>query len=264
MPDYICDPNRAITIQFTHRAADGTILGLWIPAVIQDKPLRDQVEAGRNIYDSYSATIGVGYVPDFAMRPCIHSALLDRPTGIGATISKATCSQYWRCFQEYIGGYQKYPKKELMARRMEIAPGVFTPSPTEEACIRSAFAKIGGLRDAYNHCGCSEIYPQWPGASEYTSGAIKNNPGKNLYYIIKDSYVEYINRPAPGPHDQVTPTTIPITQVTPTTMPYTQEAEIDPDLAAMLEQLEKAKKGSQTMLLVIGVGVVLALLVLKK
>jgi len=271
VPDTICDPNRATSTTFSYTHPKGTLY-LYVPPVMSDKALRDRVIAGKSLYDAYAETVGVDKLPDFAMRPGIKTALMDKGF-YNLTMAKRTCDQYWRCFQEYTAGFQKYPETNLLDRRMQIAPGVFTPSPAEEKCIRETYAKIGSLRDAYNVCGASEIFPYWPGALEYLAIAIAANPTKNLYWAIKAHYTNYIlslpGSPAvtkpvsPGVTKPISPFTIP---VSPITIVPEEPEPLDPDYLAVMAELEEMRKSraQMTTYLMIGGAAVLGFMFLGR
>lgn len=256
VPNYICTPDRSISTMFSYKHADGRSLHLWLPGVIHDLILRENVEKGMSVYDAYVASgVGADKAPGMAMRPCIRSALLTK--GYGMTIAKTTCDQYWHCFQEYIRGYQKYPVADALGRRMEIAPGVFAPGKTEETCIRDTYMKLRSLRDAYNYCGCAEIYPALPGAAEFIAGKIAEKPRFNLYWAIKEHYILYrTGEPVPT----VVPTPIPV-EPTPAPEP-TPGPEPEPTtfIPVTLPPEEEEKAGISWLPLVLGGVVVFALM----
>jgi len=267
VPDYICDPNRAGSTAFSHRTKEGYILQLWLPSIMHDGPLRTAVIGGASLYDAYAATMGVAKVPDFPMRPCIRSALLVRQQVAGQSLAKSTCDQYWRCFQEYTSGVQAYPRPGEMDRRMQIAPGIFTPSPREEKCIRESFFKIGSLRDAYNYCKCADIFPTWPGAVAHISQAIRANPGKNLYWVIKEHYLASILPIEEEPEDvyitpvvtrEYTPYTTPAitTPVVtkPKEIPTPEDADQAAAAAATAAEEERARQKKTQLYVLLGVA----------
>lgn len=194
VPDAICDPDRALrkTFTFSHYAAT---LRLTVPTVLEDKILRSLVVRGYSLYDAYRLGMGTDYLPSAALRNCVKAALLyrywDAEEGRWKSApGKFTCDSYWRCFQEYTNAFVKHPAIDPLDRRMEIADGIFTPSPVESKCIRESFTtETGNLLASYEACGCPEIYPTWPGAATWISQGIKNNPQLNLYYMIKDHYM---------------------------------------------------------------------------
>ena len=255
VPNYVCSPDRSISAAFSYTSKEGIILRLWMPSVIHDIILRENITKGLSVHDAYVASgVGAKKVPDMTMRPCIRSALLTK--GYEFSIAKSTCDQYWHCFQEYINGFVKHPAPDPLDRRMELGPGVFTPSPKEEKCIRETFAKIRSLRDSYNHCGCADIYPPLTGAAEYISASITANPGKNLYWTIKEHYISYRTgqlRPEPTPTPAPTPEPTPAPEPTPGPEP-------EPTIIPVTPTEEEEKAGINWLPLLIGGVVVFALM----
>jgi hypothetical protein len=239
---------------------------------MHDGPLRSTVIGGASLYDAYAATMGLDKLPDSAMRPCIRSALLVREQVAGTSLAKSTCDQYWRCFQEYTSGVQAYPRADVTDRRMQIAAGVFTPSPREEKCIRESFVKIGSLRDAYNYCKCADIFPTWPGAVEHISRAIRANPGTNLYWVIKEHYLASILPVPEEEPEEVYITPVVTREYTPyitpaVTTPVVTEAKEIPtpeDRDEVILPVEPAKEKNVLLYVVLGVAGFALLLQFRK
>lgn len=261
--DAICPPERALrkTFTFPHYAAT---LNLTVPSVLEDKIMRSLIVKGYSLYDTYRYGMGADYIPDAALRNCIRSALAyrywDAEDGRWKSApGKFTCDSYWRCFQEYTRAFVKHPALDPLDRRMELADGIFTPSPAESKCIRESFTtQTGNLLASYQACGCPEIYPTWPGAATWISTGIKNNPQLNLYYMIKDHYmlstVGTTHPPA---------TAVPVCPgITP--LPVSPGL-VEPDKAALLKEAEELLQREKLLkLLAVGGGVALVLFLMKK
>lgn len=239
--DSICDPDRGSRTRFTFNHYAAT-LWLWVPSLLEDKLMRGMIVKGSGLHETYATCMGVDFLPDYAMRPCVRSALqyryYDAQEGRWKSAGgKFTCDSYYRCFQEYTNAFQKHLVGDPLNRRMEIATNIFTPSPAEEKCIRETFIKTGDLFGSYSSCGCPDIFPQWPGAAEWISKSIANNPTLNLYWIIKDNYMLYTAGTVQPPDASV-----PKDGITPSVSP----GLVDPDYASLLKETEELLKRSAT------------------
>lgn len=261
--DAICPPDRMLrkTFTFPHYAAT---LRLTVPTVVEDKIMRNFIVHGYSLYDTYRLGMGIDNVPDAALRPCVRNVLAyrywDPEDGQWKSApGKFTCDSYWRCFQEYTNAFVKHPATDILDRRMELSPGIFTPSPREEKCIRETFTtQTQNLLAAYQACGCPEIYPTWPGAEAFISNAIKFNPLVNLYPVIKDHYMTSTvgTTHPPGTAVPVCPGITPL--------PVSPGLE-DPDKAALIKEGEELlQRDKLVKLLAIGGGVALVLMLMKK
>jgi len=257
----ICPEKRANRTSFTfsHYAAS---LRLWVPSVLEDQVMRSLIVKGYSLHQTYSLGMGTDYIPDAALRPCIRTVLSYRyfdPNDAQwkSAPGKFTCDSYYRCFQEYTSAFAKHPAADPLDRRMEIAPGIFTPSPAEEKCIRETVTKTGNLRGAYQSCGCPEIYPTWPGADGWISQAIRNNPLSNLYWTIKDHYM-LSTAGTTQPPASVIP-------VTPGGQLPQSPGMVDPNYAALLKESEELMARDRILkFLAIGGGVALIVILINK
>jgi len=266
VPDAVCSPERMLrkTFTFPHYAAT---LILTVPSLVEDRIMRSAIIKGHSLHETYRIGMGIDNIPEAALRPCIRNVLAYRywdpeDAKWKSAPGKFTCDSYWRCFQEYTDAFVKHPAADPLDRRMELSPGIFTPSPREEKCIRESFTtKTGDLLASYQACGCPDIYPTWPGAATWISSAIKNNPQINLYPVIKDHYMTSTvgTTHPPGTAVPVCPGITPLPPVSP--------GLVEPDKAALLKEAEELlQRDKLVKLLAVGGGValVLVLMLMKK
>jgi len=132
--------------------------------------------------------------------------------------------------------------------------------------------KIGSLRDAYNYCKCADIYPTWPGAVEHISQAIRANPTKNLYWVIKEHYLASILPVPEEEPEEVYITPVVTREYTPyitpavTTPVVTKAKEIPTpeDADEVILPIEPAKEKNVLLYVVLGVAGLALLLQFRK
>lgn len=178
--------------------ADGLVL--WVPNLMEDTRLRYCLERGVSLKKAYGE-VGISLLyPYDPIVPCVEEVLktkyYDTKTGTWKTAGgQFTCIGFHKCITEYANALRKYPG----AKRMEIAPGVFAPSPQEQTCIQDDYYRNKNLLAAYTRCGAGDILPGWSGALAFLSNALDTEPAGNLYEIIKTSYRLSTVTPTPTP-----------------------------------------------------------------
>lgn len=165
-------------------------LRLTAPNALEDKLIRWCMEdRGLSLKDSYAYANASSIYPDTALVPCITEVFktkwFDPMSGEWKrTGGQFTCIGFQKCFVEYLTAGREYPG----GKRMEIAPGIFAPSPKEELCIKQDYYKNKDIRAAYIRCVAGDIIPGWSGALAFISNALDTEPMGSLYEIIKLSY----------------------------------------------------------------------------
>lgn len=186
-------------------------LRLTAPNALEDKTIRWCMEdRGLSLRDSYAYANALSIYPDTALVPCITEVFktkwFDPLTGQWKrTGGQITCIGFQKCFVEYLTAGREYPG----GRRMEIAPGIFAPSPKEEFCIKQDYYRNKDIRAAYIRCVAGDIIPGWSGALAFISNALDTKPMGSLYEIIKTSYrlaTLYPTTPAVSPPVSPPPT----------------------------------------------------------
>lgn len=189
-------------------------LSLTVPNAVEEKIIRWLIDQGKSLSQAYREAGSVWIIPDEGIRPCISEVLrtkwYNQQTGTWETagIGQWTCTKFFNCFEEYIKAQRDWPEASLQDRRMEIAPGVYTPSAAEDACIRKDFFLNRDIVAAFERCNASAILPRWPGALTFIASALSNCPTCHLYQIMKDSYRLQAIQPPAKP--SITPPTSPV------------------------------------------------------
>jgi len=199
-------------------------LTLVVPNLAEDTQIRWQMERGVKMTDAYKRAGASRFIPDPAIRSCIslvfQTPYFDLETGTWKTSAgKYTCIGFQKCLQEYAEGQAISPEDDPENRRLLIAPGVFAPSPAEEACIKQTFLSIASITDAYEQCGADDILPEWPGAADFIQNAFITAISEQkrlppLYTLTKRSHQLYAIQPPDEDPNLPTPAT-PVAPVTP-------------------------------------------------
>lgn len=198
-------PDECLPYTPTRRTFREGSLKLTVPSILEDKKIRWLLERGKSLEDAYKDANAWYIIPDAAMRDCIELVFkipyFDPQSGEWKTApGQFTCVGFHKCFQDYVKAQAAFPEQEYAARRMRIAPGVYSPGPAEEACIQQAFLKQIPLDEAYGQCGAGDIIPSWPGALQdiataYVTAIGKNKPFPPIYDITKRSHQLFALKP---------------------------------------------------------------------
>lgn len=165
-------------------------LRLTVPNALEDKSIRWCMEdRGLSLRDSYAYANALSIYPPDPVVPCVTDVFktkwFDPISGQWKrTGGQFTCIGFHKCFVEYLTAGREYPG----GKRMEIASGIFAPSPKEEFCIKQDYYRNKDIRAAYIRCVAGDIIPGWSGALAFISNALDTEPMGSLYEIIKTSY----------------------------------------------------------------------------
>lgn len=190
VPTGACEPKDP-TRKLFRTPHEPDIQDLWVPNWLEDARVRWVISQGETLEHAYQYANIYDIIPPITLRPCVLDALktkgLDPTTGESVTLpGNFTCQQFFQCYIQYVQGKRESPP--LKPDRMKIAENLFAPSPSEEQCIRQKFYTLNDIEAAYAACDCSDIFPDFSNAKALMEKAIRTQPGKNLYYLIKVLY----------------------------------------------------------------------------
>lgn len=168
---------------------------LYVPSALEDKQLRYLVDQGIGIVPAYGQIFPgqtARLLPPEGMRECCRQVLREKILNAESKFVlgswSMTCEGYHRCLESYALAIREDHKRG----RMFIAPGLYSPSPDEERCIRGRFSLHRDLARAYMECDAQDILPDFPFALELISKGLINDQGKDikqpLYKIILTAY----------------------------------------------------------------------------
>ena len=177
-------------------------IALVVPNPVEDLQIRQRMYIGGSLASAYGYAGALAAYPIEPLRGCCEAVL--RAKRFNAALGKYvlqtwqfTYDEFYRCISEYVRAVLEFPDDP---GRIEVAPGVYAPSSSEELCIKGAFHSSGDIRSAYEACGASEIFPTWPGAAEVLEAALSAKPAGDMYDMIKTAYMM---RPEPPPPDHI-------------------------------------------------------------
>ncbi len=183
-----------------------------LPDAVRDRQIRWLIDNGETLENAYRKALAADLIPPEPMRPCILEVFKSKYYDPDDDTWKPfgpnhTCMGFHHCLAEYIPSLIHDPKQTVpQERRIRIAADVYAPSPAEAQCIKNQFVFTGNLVEAYEKCGAMDILPSWPGALEFITQALQNQPGESLYNAIKNAYMIYtVIPPVSKPPDTQAP-----------------------------------------------------------
>lgn len=179
-------------------------LGVYLPKNWKDFGcIRDKINnKGRKIFDAYQDCKLTTLAPPRDIAECIERNVYqfqeyDPVQGkyVYPDLGQWALEHTYVCIADYIAA-MNLPAP----RRIQIEPGVFSPNPDEENCVKfEMISHKKNLYDAYKTCGCDDIYPVWDGADECLTRYIMDARGASLYEIYKSCRDEYKLKQATNP-----------------------------------------------------------------
>lgn len=214
-----CEPYTGNRIRFT--STDDRVT-LVVPTVIEQNNLAWLIDRYHTTYEAYRQAGISDIMPEAGMRECIRAVLriktVDPNTGLPRFLGgQYTCTKYHECFAKYIETLRVFPPEQR--GRMKIADRIYAPSPEEQVCIKSWFARRKNLLEAYTNCKADDIFPVFPGSDGITL-ILDKNPTKEMYGIIKTVYDMQFMTPTPKEFPHVPPSPRDFPPPKPTTTPY--------------------------------------------
>lgn len=175
---------------------------LDVPGPVEDHYIRQRLYIGGSMAEAYGYADVLGLYPIEPLRPCCEAVLraMRFNAALGYHVLETwtfTYDEFYKCIQEYVRATLEFPEGR---GRMEIGPGVYAPSSSEELCIKGAFHKSGDIANAYLICGASDVFPKWTGAAEVMATALGAQPAADLYDIVMTAYMMRPADPPPPVH----------------------------------------------------------------
>ncbi len=157
-----------------------------VPDMVTDRNLRRLIDGGLSFDNAYRQVGWWDQIPPEGMRQCCYEILRTKwydPVSNTRKISGwgHTCAGYFRCFEAYVEGLRQTAKRG----RMVVAPGVYSPSPEEEACIKQRFYLSNSIARAYSECDAIDILPRFPGAIDKLNQVMRSSIRTPMYEMIK-------------------------------------------------------------------------------
>lgn len=187
---------------------------LHVPDMVVDRNIRWQVDKGRSLEDAYAQVGWLDWLPPPGMRTCCFDIMAQKwlDDNMEWQISGwgHTCFGYHKCLEKYVLAVREGNK----AGRMKVAPGLYSPSPVEEKCVKQRFAVGRDAVRAYNECKIMDILPTSPRIIEDLNRMLAYNlqerKSESIYTMLEVSSAMTPEQPhTPPDHHTATPSKTP-------------------------------------------------------